>query len=185
MVAEDIEPETRPVDVIQVVPGGNLQWVALQCEMVPDSTPTPAIQWRRRPVGSDPEMVPGDILAEDFTSNTIHFVDGGKWLILETDESAITDLEYFCEVTNKRRFQTVRGPLTYTLNPGGPLSLLHITKLTDLFEIFLSKKNTIKELNTLIVFLAKLAHQQVCCCAISTFLYCAIIIIYFPLVYIQ
>ena len=123
-VAEDIEPETRPVDVIQVA-GGNLQWVALQCEIVEGSTPTPAIQWRRKPVGSDPGTVPGDILAEDFTSNTIHFVDRGEWLILETDESAITGLEYFCEVTNKQRFQTVRGSLTYTLNPGGPLSLLH------------------------------------------------------------
>ena len=135
MVAEDIEPETRPVDVIQVVPDGNLQWVALQCEIVPDSTPTPAIRWRRRPVGSDPETVPGDILAEDFTSNTIRFVDGGEWLILETDESAITGLEYFCEVTNKQRFQTVRGPLIYTLNPGGPLSLLHVTHLTYLLAL--------------------------------------------------
>ena len=131
MVAEDIEPETRPVDVIQLA-GGNLQWVALQCEIVPDSTPTPAIQWRRRPVGSDPEAVPGDILAEDFTSNTIRFVDGKEWLILETDESAITGLEYFCEVTNKQRFQTVRGPLIYTLNPGGPLSLLHAKHFTYL-----------------------------------------------------
>ena len=123
MVAEDLEPEIRPVDVIQVA-GGNLQWVALQCDIVEGSTPTPAIQWRRRPVGSDPETE-GDILAEDFTSDTIRFVDGGEWLILETDESAITGLEYFCEVTNKQRFQTVRGPLIYTLNSGGPLSLLY------------------------------------------------------------
>ena len=138
-VAEDIEPETRPVDVIQVVPGGNLQWVALQCEIVPDSTPTPAIQWRRRPVGSDPETVPGDILVEDFSSYTVRFVDGGEWLILETVESAITGLEYFCEVTNKQMFQTVRGPLTYTLNPGGPLSLLHATHLTDFNFVLYNK----------------------------------------------
>ena len=135
MVAEDIEPEIRPVDVIQVA-GGNLQWVALQCEIVEGSTPTPAIQWRKRPVGSDPETVPGDLLVEDFISNTIRFVDGGEWLILETDELAITGLEYFCEVTNKWRFQTVRGPLTYTLNPGGPFSLLHVTHIPDLFWPF-------------------------------------------------
>ena len=137
MIAEDIEPGTRPVDVIQSVLG-NVQWVALQCEIVEGSTPTPAIQWRRRPVWSDPEIVPGDILAEDFTSNTIRFVDEGEWLILETDESAITGLEYFCEVTNKQRFQTVRGPLTYTLNPGGPLSLLHATQLLALTSFFQS-----------------------------------------------
>ena len=125
-VADDAEPQARAVEVIQAA-GGNLQWVALQCELVPGSTPTPNIQWRRRQAGSDPDTVPGDILMEDFTSNTIRFVDGGEWLILETDESAITNQEYFCEVTNKLRFQTVRGPLIYTLTPGEPLSLLNHT----------------------------------------------------------
>ena len=101
---------------------GNLQFVGLQCELVPGYTPTPAIRWIRRTVGAET----GDALEENFVTNTIRFVDDGEWLILETDSDAVTGVEYYCEVTNAERFRTVRGPLTYSLTPGEPLSLTHL-----------------------------------------------------------
>ena len=112
MFAEDVEPQERSVDVIQS--GAELQWVALECGVVEGSTPTPAIEWIRRDVGEES----GETLEEDFVEDKVRFLDGGQWLIMETEASAITGKEYYCQVTNKLGFQTVRGPLIYTLNPG-------------------------------------------------------------------
>ena len=108
------------MDVIIAAVATNLQWVSLECEVVPDSTPTPDIQWIR--TDTDGENL--EILTEDVDQNTVRFIDGGQWLILETTEAAVTGKEYYCQVTNKQRFQIVRGPITYTLNPGEPLSSL-------------------------------------------------------------
>ena len=108
------------MDVIIAVVATNLQWVSLECEVVPGSTPTPEIQWIR--TDTDGENL--EILTEDVDLNTVRFIDGGQWLILETTEAAVTGKVYYCQVTNKQRFQTVRGPITYTLNPGEPLSSL-------------------------------------------------------------
>ena len=107
---------------------GNLQFVGLQCELVPGSTPTPAIRWIRRTVGAET----GDALEENFVTNSIRFVDDGEWLILETDSDTVTGVEYYCEVTNAERFRTVRGPLTYSLTPGEPLSLTHLIETSAL-----------------------------------------------------
>ena len=90
------------------------QWVSLECEVVPGSIPTPAIQWNRADTGgANPQ-----VLTEDFIANTVRFVGGGRWLILETTAEAVDGKEYFCEVTNKQIFQTIRSPITYILNPG-------------------------------------------------------------------
>ena len=130
-VAEDAEPVERTVDVIIADP--TQQWVSLECEVVPGSTPTPAIQWNRTDTGgANPET-----LTEDFTDNTVRFVDGGRWLVLETIAEAVNGKEYYCQVTNKQRFQTVRGPITYTLNPGEPLSSSVVMRTPDLY-IYLS-----------------------------------------------
>ena len=116
----EADPVPRTVDVILADPAVNLQWVSLECEVMPGSTPTPDVQWIRTDTGGgNPE-----VLIEDFMSNTVRFIDGGEWLILETTEAAVSGKEYYCQVTNKQRFQTVRGPITYTLNPGEPLSLM-------------------------------------------------------------
>ncbi|CAI8037885.1 Contactin-5 [Geodia barretti] len=119
-VPEGTDPVEREVDVIVADVATNLQWVSLECEVVPGSTPTPEIQWIR--TDTDGENL--EVLTEDFDQNTVRFIDGGQWLILETTEAAVTGKVYYCQVTNKQRFQTVRGPITYTLNPGEPLSSL-------------------------------------------------------------
>ena len=119
-VPEGTDPVEREVDVIVADVATNLQWVSLECEVVPGSTPTPEIQWIR--TDTDGENL--EVLTEDFDQNTVRFLDGGQWLILETTEAAVTGKVYYCQVTNKQRFQTVRGPITYTLNPGEPLSSL-------------------------------------------------------------
>ena len=119
-VPEGTDPVEREVDVIVADVATNLQWVSLECEVVPGSTPTPEIQWIR--TDTDGENL--EVLTEDFDQNTVRFLDGGQWLILETTEAAVTGKVYYCQVTNKQRFQTVRGPITYTLNPGESLSSL-------------------------------------------------------------
>ena len=106
----DPEPDPTPVDVIE----GELQWVALECALNEGSTPPPEIEWVQRDTVADTE----DVLVEDFVDSRIRFIDDKQWLILETLTSVITDKEYFCRVTNKERFQTARGPITYTLNTG-------------------------------------------------------------------
>ena len=111
-----------------VATSGNLQFVGLQCELVPGSTPTPAIRWIRRTVGAET----GDALEENFVTNSIRFVDDGEWLILETDSDTVTGGGYYCEVTNAERFRTVRGPLTYSLTPGEHLSLPHLIETSAL-----------------------------------------------------
>ena len=125
-VAEDVEPVPRTVDVIMAPPQ---QWVSLECEVVPGSTPTPAIQWNRTDTGGGNPVT----LTEDFGTNTVRFVDGGRWLILETIADAVNGKEYYCQVTNKQRFQTVRGPITYTLNFGEPLSSSVVMRTSDLY----------------------------------------------------
>ena len=116
----EADPVPRTVDVILADAAVNLQWVSLECEVMPGSTPTPDIQWIRTDTGGgNPE-----VLIEDFISITVRFIDGGQWLIQETAMAAVSGKEYYCQVTNKQRFQTVRGPITYTLNPGEPLSLM-------------------------------------------------------------
>ena len=100
-------------DVIVAV-GNSLQWAALECALKNGSTPTPVIQWVQHDVTSGAETV----LTEDFDRNTIRFIDDGQWLILETTADAVTDQEYYCQVTNKERFQMARGPKLYTLNAG-------------------------------------------------------------------
>ena len=119
-VSEGADLVERGVDVIIADVATNLQWVSLECEVVPFSTPTPEIQWIR--TDTDGENL--EVLTEDFDQNTVRFIDGGQWLILETTEAAVTGKVYYCQVTNKQRFQTVRGPITYTLNPGESLSSL-------------------------------------------------------------
>ena len=95
------------------------QWVSLECEVAPGSIPTPAIQWNKTDTGgTNPE-----VLTKDFTDNRVCFIDNGRLLILETTTDAVNGTEYYCFVTNKQKFQTVRGPITYTLNPGEPLPL--------------------------------------------------------------
>ena len=94
--------------------GVRLQWVALECALKPGSTPRPVIQWVRRDTGSGTETV----LEEDINSNSIRFIDDGQWLILETTADAVNGQEYYCQVTNKERFQMARGPKLYTLNAG-------------------------------------------------------------------
>ena len=121
------EPVEEMVDVVIADP--TQQWVSLECEVVLGSTPTPAIQWIRTDTGSaNPET-----LTEDFTDNTVRFVDGGRWLILETTAEAVNGKEYYCQVTNKERFQTVRGPITYTFNPGEPLSSSVVMRTPDFY----------------------------------------------------
>ena len=113
-VPPDTEPDPTPVDVI-IVTDTRQQWVALECALNPGSTPTPIIEWVQRDGGvGGTEMV----LMEDFTANTVRFLDDGQWLILETTSDAVTDKEYFCRVTNKERFLTARGPTTYILHAG-------------------------------------------------------------------
>ena len=108
------EPDATPVDVI-VATNSRQQWVALECAINPGSTPTPIIEWVQRDGGVGGTET---ILEEDFTANTVRFLDDGQWLILETTSDAVTDKVYFCRVTNKEQFQTARGPKSYTLNTG-------------------------------------------------------------------
>ena len=134
-VQEATGPIAVTVDVIIADPATNLQWVSLECEVVPGSTPTPHIQWIRTDTGGD---IP-EILTEDFVSNTVRFIDGGQWLILETTEAAVIGKEYYCQVTNKQIFQTVRGPITYTLNPGEPLSSAWCKSMWDYIFVKVSQ----------------------------------------------
>ena len=116
---EDEEfPDPTVVDVI-VSDGEAQRWVALNCTLNPDSTPPPEIEWVQRDTGGGGEMV----LNEDTTLNRVSFIDDKQWLILETIEANVNGKEYFCRVTNKERFQRVRGPLLYALNPGESTSL--------------------------------------------------------------
>ena len=108
------EPEPTSVDVI-IATDERQQWVALECALNPGSTPTPIIEWVQRDGGVGGTET---VLVEDFTANTVRFLDDGQWLILETTSDAVTDKEYFCNVTNKERFQFARGPTTYTLSEG-------------------------------------------------------------------
>ena len=95
--------------------GGRRQWVALECALNSGSTPKPIIEWVQRDGGAGGTET---VLEEDFTANRFRFIDDGQWLILETTSDAVTGKEYFCRVTNRERFQTARGPTTYTLNAG-------------------------------------------------------------------
>jgi hypothetical protein len=104
------EPDPMPVNVIVAEAGGRQQWVALECALNPGSTPKPIIEWVQRDGGAE------TVLGEDFNANRFRFIDDGQWLILETTSDAVTGKEYFCRVTNRERFQTARGPTTYTLN---------------------------------------------------------------------
>ena len=111
-VPEDTEPVTRRVDVIISDP--TQQWVSLECEVTPGSIPTPVIKWNRADTGgANPQ-----VLTEDFVANKVRFVEGGRWLILETTAEAVDGKEYYCEVTNKQIFQTIRSPITYTFHSG-------------------------------------------------------------------
>ena len=101
------------VDVIESVTG-NLQWVSLECAINSGSIPEPEIVWVRRDSGGSSET----ILMDDTRGNTVRYIDSGQFLILETNNAAITDKEYFCKVTNKDQFQTESSPITYTLNGG-------------------------------------------------------------------
>ena len=103
--------------------GGRQQWVALECALNPGSTPKPIIEWVQRDGGAGGTET---VLVEDFTANSFRFIDDGQWLILETTSDAVTGKEYFCRVTNKERFQTARGPTTYTLNAGECNLLLQV-----------------------------------------------------------
>ena len=90
------------------------QWVALECALNEGSNPEPDIVWFQRDSGT------GDVtaLAEDTAENTVLFVDDKRWLILITTSDAITDKEYYCNVTNKNGFQSARGPTVYVLRAG-------------------------------------------------------------------
>ena len=114
---DDEFPEPTVVDVI--VASDESQWVALNCTLNPGSTPPPDIEWVQRDTGGGGETV----LNEDFIQNRVRFTDDKQWLILETTSDAVNGKEYFCRVTNKERFQRVRGPLLYALNAGESISL--------------------------------------------------------------
>jgi len=90
--------------------------VALECALVPGSTPSPAIQWLQCSVcdGSDDTAV-----VEDLEQNTVRFLDGGRYLLLVASADVIA-MKYLCQVTNKEEFQTERAPYTYTLTAGEP-----------------------------------------------------------------
>ena len=109
------EPDPTPVGVIVAEAGGRQQWVALECTLNPGSIPKPIIEWVQRDGGAGGSET---VLEEDFNANRFRFTDNGQWLVLETTSDAVTGKEYFCRVTNRERFQTARGPTTYTLNAG-------------------------------------------------------------------
>ena len=115
---DDEFPDPTMVDVI-VTAGDAQRWVALNCTLNPDSTPPPEIEWVQRNTGGGGETV----LDEDTSQNRVRFIDDKQWLILETTSDAVNGKEYFCRVTNKERFQIVRGPLLYELNAGESISL--------------------------------------------------------------
>ena len=114
---DDNFPDPTVVDVV-VSDGEAQRWVALNCTLNPDSTPPPNIEWVQRDTGGG-EMV----LNEDTTLNRVRFIDDKQWVILETTPDVVNGKEYFCRVTNKERFQRVRGPLLYALNAGESTSL--------------------------------------------------------------
>ena len=107
-------PEVRTEDVID---DGMQQYVALECALNEGSTPPPAIEWVQVDTTNNVETV----LVEDLVDNRVRFIDNKQWVILETITNVIQDKEYFCQVTNKERFQTARGPITYVLNAGESL----------------------------------------------------------------
>ena len=100
--------ETVTVDVLE---DGN---VALECALEPGSNPTPVIEWVRCSTcdGSNDTVV-----VEDTAFNTILFLNGGRYLFLETS-AAVIGSRFACRVTNKQQFQTERSGYTYRLNKG-------------------------------------------------------------------
>ena len=93
--------------------------MALECALNEGSTPPPAIEWVQVDTTNNVETV----LVEDLVDNRVRFIDNKQWVILETITNVIQDKEYFCQVTNKERFQTARGPITYVLNAGQSLHI--------------------------------------------------------------
>ena len=110
-------PEVRTEDVIDG--DDSQQYVALECALNEGSTPPPAIEWVQVDTTSNVETV----LVEDLVDNLVRFIDNKQWVILETITNVIQNKEYFCQVTNKERFQTARGPITYVLNAGQSLHI--------------------------------------------------------------
>ena len=116
---EEIGPSNPTPEVIteDVIDDDLQQYVALECALNEGSTPPPTIEWVQVDTTSDVETV----LVEDLVENRVRFIDNKQWVILETTTNVIQDKEYFCQVTNKERFQTARGPITYVLNAGESL----------------------------------------------------------------
>ena len=107
----EVRSATEIVNVIEAT-NDRPQWVSLECAIKPGSFPKPIIEWIRQTDGE-----PDEAVVEDLVLNTIHFVDDGRYLILETTSDAITDKAYYCRVTNPE-FTAGRAPTTYTFNNG-------------------------------------------------------------------